>query len=321
MKIHRIFIISLIIFVMSSHAFAAINKNAGTTGADFLKIGVDSRASGMGDSFVAIADNAGGALYFNPAGLIQNIQKEISTTYSEWFEDIDFAFVGIKTPYGKKSAFGFGIAALKSDNIPKTVADSSTSTGFRQTGTMDIHDIALTLGFARKVFASKENNKTGYLGFNFKFIQRKLSKSAFAMAMDAGLLYKDIPFMGDTIDYGIVVQNVGTQIQFEDEKDSLPLTVRTGISAEIWQSYKSNTLFAFDVIYPTDNTMCYNLGFEYNYKEVISLRAGYKINNDAVSITTGLGLNVGNYLLDYSFVPSEDLGNTHRLTFSVYLGN
>ena len=43
-------------------------QRAGISTAQFLKIGVGSRATAMGESFVAIANDAS-ALYWNPAGL------------------------------------------------------------------------------------------------------------------------------------------------------------------------------------------------------------------------------------------------------------
>ncbi|RMD93377.1 MAG: hypothetical protein D6813_04180, partial [Calditrichaeota bacterium] len=42
------------------------SQRAGTAMAQFLKIGVGGRAVGMGESFVAIANDAS-ALYWNPA--------------------------------------------------------------------------------------------------------------------------------------------------------------------------------------------------------------------------------------------------------------
>ena len=42
----------------------------GTTAAQFLKIGIGSRATGMGEAYVAMSQDASG-LYWNPAGIAQ----------------------------------------------------------------------------------------------------------------------------------------------------------------------------------------------------------------------------------------------------------
>ena len=53
----------------------------GTTAADILKIGVGARAIGMGEAYVAQADDVS-SLYWNPAGLalMQERQASLCTT-------------------------------------------------------------------------------------------------------------------------------------------------------------------------------------------------------------------------------------------------
>ena len=48
---------------------AEIFAKVGTFGAQFLKIGVSARATGMGSAYTAVADNAEG-VYWNPAGIV-----------------------------------------------------------------------------------------------------------------------------------------------------------------------------------------------------------------------------------------------------------
>ena len=49
----------------------------GTTAAPMLKVGI-GRATGMGDAFVAVADDASSA-YWNPAGLAQLTTRQITS--------------------------------------------------------------------------------------------------------------------------------------------------------------------------------------------------------------------------------------------------
>ena len=63
--------------------FAGRGK-VGTTGFQFLKIGPSARAVAMGESFIALANDAS-AMYYNPAGLTQLTDREtiFSLTRSE----------------------------------------------------------------------------------------------------------------------------------------------------------------------------------------------------------------------------------------------
>jgi hypothetical protein len=62
----KISTIIIILLLLVTHSFAA--SKVGTTAAQFLKIGVGSRAVGMGGAFVAVADDIT-SLYWNPGGL------------------------------------------------------------------------------------------------------------------------------------------------------------------------------------------------------------------------------------------------------------
>ncbi|MDA0874062.1 MAG: hypothetical protein O3C45_03270, partial [Bacteroidetes bacterium] len=54
----------------------------------FLKIEPDSRASGMGNAGVALADNAS-AMFWNPAGLAFQTGTEAAITHSAWLPEFN----------------------------------------------------------------------------------------------------------------------------------------------------------------------------------------------------------------------------------------
>ena len=74
-----IYILLLLLFFGNANAqlFPVLGgQRAGISTAQFLKIGVGGRAAALGESFVAIANDAS-ALYWNPAGLAQFDKNQV----------------------------------------------------------------------------------------------------------------------------------------------------------------------------------------------------------------------------------------------------
>ena len=99
---------------------AAITLHAagvGTTGANFLKVGVGSRALGMGGTAVTSVDDAN-AIYWNPARLTTLKSKSMTASYNTLFEDQSQGFVGGAMPLPEnKGSVGLGINYLQVTDI------------------------------------------------------------------------------------------------------------------------------------------------------------------------------------------------------------
>jgi len=80
-----VLVIIISIIILASVCYA---NGPGTTGANFLKIGVGARAAAMGDAFTVIVDDST-SLYWNPAGLIRIKERQLSATYNTWFAGIN----------------------------------------------------------------------------------------------------------------------------------------------------------------------------------------------------------------------------------------
>ena len=74
----------------------------------------------------------------------------------------------------------------------------------------------------------------------------------------------------------------------------LPLVFRAGVSKDIIQSDKIKLTVAADAIHPNNNVEYLNLGFEYVFQNMISIRGGqsfYGMDQSKEGLTFGIGLN------------------------------
>ena len=62
-------------------------QRAGTSAIQFLKIAVGARAAAIGESFVAISNDAS-ALCWNPAGITQFKDNQFFISHTNWLVDI-----------------------------------------------------------------------------------------------------------------------------------------------------------------------------------------------------------------------------------------
>src|SRR5690242_3299611 len=87
----------------------------GTTGADFLKIGLGARAMGMGEAYVAQADDVS-SLYWNPAGLALMQERQASFMYDQMYKDLKFQNANLGIPL-ENGAIGGSLSYLSYGSI------------------------------------------------------------------------------------------------------------------------------------------------------------------------------------------------------------
>mgnify|MGYP006175635441 CR=1 FL=1 len=85
---HRGLLATLLGFVALAGFAPAAQAQIGGAAVVFLMIEPDSRSAGMGNTGVAIADNAN-AIFWNPAGLAYQTGSEAALTHSNWLPEFD----------------------------------------------------------------------------------------------------------------------------------------------------------------------------------------------------------------------------------------
>jgi len=293
--------------LIASFLAVSFSYGAGTSSAQFLKLGAGARAAAMGEAFTAVADDVTAA-YWNPAGLTQIKSPEISLMHNDHLVGSQYQYLGAALPVGS-NFLGVSLYRLDFGSI-----DGYTAADVKN-GSFDAGSFAGSLSWA-KPFGERLN-----FGVTAKYIQSSIeNEKATSFAADLGFLYE---IQGYKV--GLALQHLGPQMKFVQEEEDLPQTIRGGVSHRYFQEA---LLLSLDFSKPRDNDMSLHGGLEYNLNPMFSLRSGYKLtpgNNidvDGVTnVSAGLGINLSKFTFDYAFVPFGDLGDTHRISFLFRFAN
>jgi len=291
----------LAMFVVPSTVFG---RGPGTSAGNILKIDTGARPVALGGSYCGISDDINAAQY-NPAGLGQIQRQEIMVTHNEWFQEIRSEFLGYGIPLNEYWSLGIALNYMYVNGL----------TEWDETGNIKGGKFGAYNGLAT-ITAGTEISEDMYFGVSLKALQESVdNKSSLAYAGDAGLLCKM-----DDFRVGLAVQNAGTKVKIGEDGFDMPMNIRGGVS---YAMLENSLLVACDVNKPLDNKLEIRGGVEWWLAEPFALRAGYRTNinkNEGLGISAGFGLKLSDYLIDYSFLPYGDIGNTHRLSLSYKFG-
>jgi hypothetical protein len=266
----------------------AVSK-VGTTAAQFLKIGVGSRAIGMGGAFVALANDVT-ALYWNPAGVPRLQNNEVILLHTDWLAGISFDYAGAAVHMGNFGSVGVSITSL-------SMGEMKVRTELEPEGTgefFDAGDIAVGLAYGRSL------TDRFSIGFNLKYIRQNIwHMAANGVALDIGTMFTT-QFNGMTI--GMSISNFGPNMKMSgrDAKEyidvnpsaegsndqipayrqldgwALPITFRVGVAMNALKTDMHRMTVAVDALHPNDNSESLNLGIEYGFNEWAFLRLGWE---------------------------------------------
>jgi len=322
-KIIIIILISIIAFEAKAQLLPVLGgQRAGISTAQFLKIGVGGRASALGESFVAIANDAS-ALYWNPAGITQFSDNQVIFSHNQWVVDINHDFIGAVYHLDNTNAFGLALTTLSMKDMPVT-------TEFQPFGTGEYFgysDFGLAFTYSRKM------TEQFSFGGTVRYIEETIDKLKMRGVMiDLGTLY----WTGlGTTRFAVVVSNFGNNLAPDGkvvlvgkrensnwQSFSPPTVFRIGFAFEPYQTEEHTVTASIQLNHPNDNSENVGTGVEYNWKKILYLRGGYKFNVEEQNYSFGAGLNIpisiANVNVDYAYSNFTRLGTAHR--FSIILG-
>lgn len=311
----------------------------GTTAATFLKVDVGARAVGMGSAFVSVAEDAT-AMFWNPAGLARVNGNEAVFSHARWIADIGMSYAGVAVNLGNLGNLGVSGQFETMDEMERTTILEPDGTGEM----FDAGSYAVGLSYARNL------TDRFSIGMSAKFIHERIYHStANGAALDIGALF-DTQFYGMKIgmsitNYGTKMRIGGRDMQAQIDPDptvtgnnenisaylktdafDLPLLFRVGVSLDVLKGAgMSNLILSMDAMHPNDDYESVNVGCEYVFNKMFSVRAGYKSLFNGES-EEGLGLGAGfkyslggvRLMMDYAY---HDFGVLNYIQkFTIGLG-
>ena len=280
-------------------------------------VGSGARAQGLGNSFVAVADNAD-AVFANPAGLGQVAQRQVAYTNVSLLyagiegDDLGQHVVSYAQPLGDKMGLGLGYERIGSSLMSENGAFVSLSYQVQR---------RLQVGVSAKyLFWS-----VGSIPDDEGRPDPLSNQSAGNVGLDLGLMWQS-PMQGAQV--GVLLKNINQpnvaygEVEGDADAGTLPMDVHVGVGYRLSsQSLVSVQYVRRDLTGEgSDHGMV--VGGETQLVEGLLLRAGGRrlLSEDAGGgLNAGLGYQWNQLVFDYAYDIGLDLTETngaHRFSFS-----
>ena len=288
-------------------------EKVGTYDGQFLKIPVGARATGLGGTFVAVADDAS-SVFWNPAGIARMQGNTLAVHHLNWVADVNLT----QGTYVFSLGFLPGMLAFNARSL--YMDDLARTTVFRPDGDGTFFDAgysAFSLTYARSLTDKFSVGVTGSL------VHSGLDDlTANTLAFDLGTLY-DTGFR--SLKIGMSIQNMGvSSLSYIDDANAakLPILFRVGAAINVVQALDHVVMTTAEFSHPPDNAERLNWGAEYGFKDFLFFRGGYNFGYDAESFSGGLGIrfpvsSATDMQFDYSYTDLGELEGSHRMSLEI----
>jgi hypothetical protein len=289
--------------------------------AEFDDLGTSARASGMGNCYIAIADDAF-ATFYNPAGLGLIHHKEIATTSSRLLMGLsDLSTINeniVGAVYGTQLYGSLGVG-LHTFEVSSLYKESASKVSYGKMVRKDIYAGA-TIKFLSKAYTPNAytENAIDFSGETFgrdPVFSNGYSKSF--MSYDIGSFYQ----MNKRISFALVLKDITSPDTGLSSVSKLPLTTTAGAC------YREDGVVVPFEIQARENSLVYSAGFErWLFSDSLALRAGLQEGSGSLSeVSCGMSYSYNSIIrFDYGFsMPLGAITNTsgsHRLSLVVSIG-
>jgi hypothetical protein len=316
---------------------------------EFMNIGVDAAALGMANAVVASTDDVNSG-YWNPAGLSQLEDHQISLMHANYFANIaQYDYIAYASPIDDRSAWGVSLIRFGVDDILNTteLIDSQGNIDYNRISLFSTADYGFTFSYARKLAVP------GFqYGVNAKIIRRVIGQFAdsWGFGFDVGLQFEK-----NNWQFGLMVRDITTtynvwnidEKEYQKIADAVPgqnqelpeSTEITAPKAQMGLSKKFIIRYDYSLMAAANINLKFTktndlistdfvsvdpaLGFEFGYTDLVFVRAGVGNfqniqqldNTEKVGFqpNIGLGFKYKGIQVDYALT---DLGNQSAAIYS-----
>ena len=310
----------IIISLLACHVNAQVK--VAQTGFQYLSVGQDARAVGMGEAYTCMEGVSTG-MFYNPASLAGfGGMIDVTGNYFTWIADIKYMSftLGVDPWDGLYGAFGLSVQSVDYGDFYGTIVWPNEE-GFLPTEIFNPTSISIGLAYAKAL------SEKFTVGGQIKWVSQQLGKSTIpgegtkknvtdVIAFDFGTIYKT---GFESLVFGMSVRNFSRELKYEQEGFQLPLTFKLGLSINAFDFTNLNPemhslLVLVDAVHPRAFKEYLNLGTEYFFMNTFALRVGYITQQDDYGFTAGFGLKQFGFAIDYAYAPFDIFDDVHRFT-------
>ncbi len=295
---------SLLILILAIAIPAWSEQIQGTAGYGFsLDPALGSaRAKAMGSAFVGVADDAS-ALWWNPAGLGQLSESQLSAHYNQWLVDTSQGSLLFATPMETGTGLGLGINYVSLGQFENRAGNGTL------TGTSTAEEWDMIGGYGLALIPRL------YLGLSLQGHFESLAgigDQAYSGAL--GFLW----VVQSEIKLGLSLNEIG----WTSNGTAISTSLRLGGSYDLNLGRDNQLLLALAGEWDDGCLGRLQFGAEDKLFKVLSLRAGYQwMSSDmrlegTSGLQAGVGFTIQGVQLDYAIQPFGDLGTANLISLT-----
>jgi len=313
MKLLKSKYLLLLLFVPTLISAQTVRKYSN----EFLNIGVDARALGMANAVVAGTSDVNSG-YWNPAGLVNLEDNEISLMHAAYFANIaNYDYVAFAKPLDDNSAVAISLIRFGVDDILNTtqLIDAEGNIDYNRISLFSTADYALTLSYARRLPLDGLN-----IGGNAKVIRRIIGDFArsWGFGLDFGLQYQKGKW-----DFGLMARDITTTVNTWSIDEEAFATISDAVEGQNQTLPETSEITIPKVQLGIGRTFTYR--YDYTLRAEVDLNVRFTQTNDIISgsgfsATPAVGFEFGYADLVFVRGGAGNFQNITQLDASTSLG-